>query len=155
MNSLGFYSETLNALSEYNVRYLVVGGYAVNSYGYMRSTGDMDLWIDTSKENLKNTAKALQSLAYPEKEISLGIEELSENRIINLKHNEFYKIELIPFLSSTIKFTDAFQRKATRSILGTDAHVIDFEDLCDLKIRSGRYKDLLDVHELRRLNSLK
>jgi hypothetical protein len=86
---------------------------------------------------------------------SLGIEKLSENRIINLKHNEFYKIELIPFLSSTIKFTDAFQRKTTRSILGIDANVIDFEDLCGLKMRSGRHKDLLDVHELRRLNSLK
>lgn len=155
MNSLAFYSETLETLNKCKVDYLVVGGYAVNIYGYMRSTGDMDLWIDKSQQNLENTKKALLRLSYPKDAIIQGIEELSAKRNISLKHNEFFKIELITFLSSTLKFSEAYQRRTTKSILGIQATVIDFEDLCNLKIKSGRQKDLLDVHELKRLNSRK
>jgi len=155
MNSLEFYSETLKALNKYKVRYLIVGGYAVNSYGYMRSTGDMDLWIDISKRNLENIRKALLKLFYSKEEVEQGIEELSENRNISLKYNEFFKIELISFLSSTLKFNDAYLRKTSKSILGTKAQIVHFEDLCNLKIKSGRNKDLLDVKELKRIRNAK
>ena len=153
MNSLAFYSETLEALNKYKVNYLVVGGYAVNSYGYLRSTGDMDLWIDKSQKNLENAKNALLYLSYPKEAVNQAIEELSANKNINLRQNEFFKIELITFLSSTLKFSEAYKNKTIKSILGVQATVIDFEDLCNLKIKSGRPKDLLDVHELKRLNS--
>ena len=61
MSNLEFYSETLKMLNKNKVRYLVVGGYAVNSYGYMRSTGNMDLWIDVTHNNLENIKKHYQS----------------------------------------------------------------------------------------------
>lgn len=37
------------ALNKSNVKYLVVGGYAVNFHGYHRTTGDIDLWIETNR----------------------------------------------------------------------------------------------------------
>ena len=39
------------ALKHYNVKYILVGGYAVNFHGYQRFTGDMDIWIEDTIEN--------------------------------------------------------------------------------------------------------
>jgi hypothetical protein len=38
-------------LQEFDVKYIMVGGYAVNLHGYQRFTGDMDIWIKDSVEN--------------------------------------------------------------------------------------------------------
>ncbi len=155
MSNLEFYTETLEALNKNSVKYLVVGGFAVNSYGYMRSTGDLDLWISNVRDNLKNISKALKSLKYKESDIEISINELKNNKNISLTHNRFFKIELISFLSSTLQFDKAFSRKKDKKILGTDVLVIDLNDLIDLKIKSGREKDLLDIYELQKIKSNK
>ena len=41
----------LALLNQYEVRYIVVGGYAVILNGYRRTTGDLDIWIEPSKDN--------------------------------------------------------------------------------------------------------
>lgn len=46
-------------LSEENVQYLVVGGLAVNAYGYMRLTVDIDLVIGLQRENIIRGLTAL------------------------------------------------------------------------------------------------
>jgi hypothetical protein len=43
------FSELLRLLNDHEVRYLVVGGYAVSYRGYPRTTGDLDLWIDRTE----------------------------------------------------------------------------------------------------------
>jgi hypothetical protein len=53
-----------------------VEGYAVNSYGFMRSTGDMDLWIGFDNSNLIKESKFLGALNYPSVAIQTGILEL-------------------------------------------------------------------------------
>lgn len=155
MNSLGFYNETLKALNKYKVRYLVVGGYAVNSYGFMRSTADMDLWISINKDNLDKLSKTLEILDYSSEAISTGIIELKEKRNVSLIHNDFFKIELLSFLSTTLTFDTAYERRSIKSIFSLKVGVVKFEDLCDLKIESGRNKDLLDVKELKRIRKVK
>lgn len=40
--------------NENNVRYLTIGGLAVNIYGYIRNTGDIDILIEDTLENRKN-----------------------------------------------------------------------------------------------------
>lgn len=155
MNSLEFYKETLRSFNINNVEYMVVGGYAVNSYGFMRSTGDMDLWIDNNKSNIDKLSKALISLNYSLDTIRAGLIELKENRNISLKHGDFFKIELISFLSTTLTFKNAYMRKSMKAMLGLEVSVIHFEDLCNIKIKSGRNKDLLDVKELKRIRKLK
>ena len=153
MNSLDFYRETLKLLNKHKVEYLVVGGYAVNSYGFMRSTGDMDLWIKNDEFNLDKISKALSALDYPADAIQTGLIELKKNRNISLKHGDFFKIELISFLLGTLTFKEAYERKAMKILLGLNVGVVDFDDLCFLKIKSGRNKDLLDVKELKRIRN--
>jgi hypothetical protein len=45
------FKDFLKLLNSHNVRYLLVGGYAVGYHGYPRATGDMDIWIEISELN--------------------------------------------------------------------------------------------------------
>ena len=47
------YRDALHTLLNNDVRFLVVGAYALGAYGYPRATGDFDIWVDTSMENSK------------------------------------------------------------------------------------------------------
>lgn len=44
------FQEFIEALNTTNVKYILVGGYAVNIHGYSRTTGDIDLWVDNVRE---------------------------------------------------------------------------------------------------------
>lgn len=47
------FKEFLKLLKEHDVRYLLIGGYAVSYHGYIRTTGDMDIWIAIHPDNAK------------------------------------------------------------------------------------------------------
>ena len=56
-----FDEEILNfwrALQEFNVKYIMVGGYATNLHGYQRFTGDLDIWLKDTLENRQALRKA-------------------------------------------------------------------------------------------------
>lgn len=40
------FKEFIQLLNEYEVRYLVIGGYAVAIHGHPRYTKDLDIWIE-------------------------------------------------------------------------------------------------------------
>ena len=46
------------ALQENAVKYIMVGGYAINLHGYERFTGDIDIWIDDTLSNRQQLRKA-------------------------------------------------------------------------------------------------
>ena len=45
------FKEFLKLLKEHDVHYLLIGAYAVNYHGYVRATGDMDIWIAIHPDN--------------------------------------------------------------------------------------------------------
>jgi hypothetical protein len=57
-------SEFLRLLSDHQVEYLLIGGYAVSYHGYPRSTLDMDIWIATSERNAKKVVAALDAFGF-------------------------------------------------------------------------------------------
>ena len=59
-----FYLEVIESFNIHQVAYLVIGGFAVNFYGYNRSTGDLDLWVSKDQDNLKKLENALEKLGF-------------------------------------------------------------------------------------------
>ena len=51
------FREFLTSLNKNDVRYVLVGGYSVILYGYSRTTGDMDLWVERTADNYKRIAQ--------------------------------------------------------------------------------------------------
>ncbi|HKO39097.1 MAG TPA: hypothetical protein VJU14_12090 [Solirubrobacterales bacterium] len=52
----------LEALNEFGVRFVVIGGVAVGAHGYVRGTEDLDLVPDPDPENLVRLTEALEKL---------------------------------------------------------------------------------------------
>src|SRR5437879_13919997 len=54
------YRELLQLLNEFEVEYLIVGGYAVMKYGEQRYTKDLDVWVHNSAQNSIRLVAALK-----------------------------------------------------------------------------------------------
>src|SRR5580698_3642578 len=77
------FREFIELLKKNNVRYLLVGGYAVTIYGHPRNTGDIDIWIDRENENLERIMHALSEFGFG----NIGIDKndfLKEDNVIQL-----------------------------------------------------------------------
>ena len=93
--------EFLELLEKHKVNFLLVGGYAVVLHGYIRSTGDMDLWIDRTDENYQKLKKVYQDFCapiFPEEQFSnpefnvwgIGVEQ-SKIEILTQVDGLFFK----------------------------------------------------------------
>src|SRR5450759_1803258 len=58
------FKEFLKSLNSNNVKYLLIGGYAVGIYGHIRATNDLDIWVDISSENAAKIERALREFGF-------------------------------------------------------------------------------------------
>ena len=58
------FRDLLHLFNEQKVKYLVVGGYALAFHGAPRFTGDIDLWVRTSAENVDKIINALNEFGF-------------------------------------------------------------------------------------------
>ena len=54
------------SLNQYDVKYIMIGGFAVNLHGFSRTTGDLDIWLKDEPENRKNLGKTPTQFGYAE-----------------------------------------------------------------------------------------
>ncbi len=59
------YRDILHALSDENVKFILVGAYALAAHGYPRATMDIDLWVMPSPDNAEAVLRALASFGVP------------------------------------------------------------------------------------------
>ncbi|HEY9784101.1 MAG TPA: hypothetical protein V6D17_01780 [Candidatus Obscuribacterales bacterium] len=77
------FKEFIQSLNANEVRYLVIGGYALAVHGCPRYTKDIDVWVDLSKDNAEQIIKALNEFGFA----SMGLKEsdfLEQNQVIQL-----------------------------------------------------------------------
>jgi hypothetical protein len=130
--------ELLNALE---VRYLVVGAFAVAYHGYPRYTGDIDLFIEPSIENTQKIMMAIEQFGFGD--IGLSVEDfLQDNQVIQLGVAP-NRIDLLTFLTG-VNFTEAWENRERGEIAGLNVSIISKELLKRNKAASGRSKDLAD-----------
>ena len=139
------FKEFIELLNVHNVRYLVVGGYAVAFHGYPRYTKDLDVWIDLSPENADKIIKALKDFGFG----SLGIKSedfLKSDQIIQLGYPPD-RIDILTTLKM-IKFNDCYKDRIEIEIQGTKINFIDIENLKKNKRATGRPQDVADAENL-------
>ena len=59
------FSDLLRIFNDNNVKYLVIGGYALVQYAEPRFTKDLDLWISTDPANAGAVYRALSTFGAP------------------------------------------------------------------------------------------
>lgn len=146
-----FYS-FITALNKYDVEYLLIGGFAIGAYGHIRSTGDLDIFINATKSNAIKAIKACV-------DYGIDINDLNEEMFLVEKMigigNPPLRIEILKKLD-TIDFQFAYQRAETRFLDGLQIKVVSLDDLILLKQAAvkGRDKER-DNEDLNFLNRLK
>lgn len=139
------FKDFLRLLNSHNVRYLLVGGYAVGYHGYPRATGDMDIWIEISKSNSKKVASAFRNFGMPTEAISEEL-FLEKNKVIRIGVPPV-RLEVITSASG-IKFNECYSNREVIEIDGIPTNFISLEDLKKNKHAAGRYKDMEDLEHL-------
>ncbi|MGC8554742.1 MAG: DUF6036 family nucleotidyltransferase [Candidatus Acidulodesulfobacterium sp.] len=156
-----FYDDFFSELYKNKVRYLLSGGHAVNIYGVIRSTYDIDILLDLSEENIGKFLKALKNLdMIPSLPVDINDikSETARNGWVNeknlivfniYKRNEpYHSVDV--FLKSLINFDELFERKKIIRYDDFEIYVVNKNDLITLKSIAGRDKDNEDIKELKK-----
>jgi len=146
----------ISLATENNVKMLMVGGGAVNFHGYQRHSADVDFWIDTTQENLKNLIIVFQKMGYDIEDFPIEVKEKKQN--ISVKFTPLdLNLELITNFNINKSFQEAFENSELVILEGKKIlkwNVLSLDDLITSKVKSGRLKDLLDVQQLKEINKL-
>ncbi len=140
------YKEILQILLESEVKFLIVGAYALGVHGYPRATGDIDIWVEASSRNSKKIYSALLKFGSPMDDITEKTFE--ENEIVFQIGVAPRRIDIITHIDG-INFIDAYRRKKLVEIDDLRIPFISKADLIKNKESTGREKDLLDARYLR------
>jgi hypothetical protein len=143
------------ALNGGGVAYVIVGGIAVAAHGVVRATRDLDLVPEPSADNLQRLADTLGAL---------GAEHPIDGRLtgaalaqpisfkLRTRHGEVQILNRMPAVPSYAQLRAAAIPVDVGD--GTVATVCSLADLRDMKLASGRPRDLVDVAELDELHGL-
>lgn len=139
-------------LAANNVDYLTVGGFAVNIYGYGRSTGDIDIFINDTIINRENLGEALKQLGIGDFENINTIQFVPDWTDITLNFN--FRLDIMTSVKGleNTSFTALLEMANIIDIDGIPVYFLDYNSLIIAKKASNRPKDLLDIEELEKLN---
>lgn len=157
-----YYFEILEGLYKSKVRYLIVGGLAVNLYGVPRVTQDIDIVIAMDRENVLKITSLLKELGYvPRLPVSPDdlanpdkVKDWIENK--NLKAFSFYHkkenykvIDIV--LVHPLDFGKSFKNRTVKRAKDIDIYLASIDDVVKMKEFSGRSQDFSDIEILKKV----
>ena len=141
------FRDFLSELNKEEVRYLLVGGFAVILHGYSRTTGDMDIWVERTPENYLRIKQAFLQFGMP-------VFDMTENNFLSHPNWDVFTFGIPPVaidLMVSVKGLE-FETCFTNSILFEDGDLkirtVNRSDLVKAKKMAGRSKDLNDLENL-------
>jgi hypothetical protein len=137
--------------NEKNVRYLTIGGLAVNIYGYTRNTGDIDILIEDTLENKKNLRLAFASIGigdFPQIETMQFVAGFTDFTIsYDLRLDVMTSVKGL----ENENFENLFQNATIVILQEVPVYFLDYDNLIKTKKACNRLKDQLDIEELEKL----
>ncbi|MBU4312978.1 MAG: hypothetical protein KJ706_09700 [Candidatus Omnitrophica bacterium] len=161
-----FYENVFRELNKRKIRYVVVGGGAVVLHGVVRSTADLDLFVDFNEKNLLKFTEALTRLGYRPKVPVKASEFAKKSNREKWKKEKgmvvfsFYHLkrqyELIDvFIYEPLKFGSVYKNKKLIKAGRINVPIISIKDLKNLKKIAGRPQDLADIEALKDVERLR
>jgi predicted nucleotidyltransferase len=139
----------IDALDEHEVDYILIGGFAINLYGWQRGTQDIDLFVNPSESNIGKLQNALKAL-YDDNAINeITLPELNKYAVIRYGTPDDFYIDIITHIGERFSYNDLESRKIV-----IDGHIIIIateETLIKLKSNTYREIDAADVLFLKKI----
>lgn len=118
------FSELLKSLNKHEVKYLVVGGYAVAYHGHPRATGDIDIWILRTPENAHRVVETLREFGFDVPELNAEL-FLEEKGIVRMGHPPL-RVEILTSASG-IEFESCYRQRVNDDLGGATASIIGLD----------------------------
>ena len=160
------YREILSELEKKGVRYLVIGGIAVNLYGHPRVTKDLDIMVSFEAKNMERFLEVIKLFKLKPR-VPVEIEELAEKskrdfwkQEKNMKVFSFYNpendLEIIDvMIQDYIDFDEAYKKKENVTDGKLSVTMVSIDDLIKLKEIANRPNDKNDIEVLKKLKELR
>jgi predicted nucleotidyltransferase len=141
------YEEFLSLLNKHNVKYCIIGAFAVAFYAKPRYTKDIDILVESSKENAQRILKVLEEFGFGE--LAISIEDLTlDGNILQLGY-EPLRIDLLNRLEG-FEFQEIWENRETGEYGSEKVYFIGLDDLIKNKKMSDRPSDTIDIELLER-----
>jgi hypothetical protein len=150
----------VQALNAADVRYLVVGGLAVNAHGFERLTRDIDLVIGLERENIVRGLRALLNIGYS-LAIPVSPEEFADPKrreewrreknmvVLKLWSDVHRRTPIDVFIYEPFDFDRELKEASWHNVaVNLKAPILRRQALIEMKREAGRPQDLIDVAEM-------
>jgi hypothetical protein len=158
-----FYLDLLGALERHRVRYLLVGGLAMNLHGVPRMTMDVDIMLALDGENLGRFVQLAREMGLAPT-LPLALEEMEdagkraawveERHMVafSLRGAEKSAPTVDVLIGVDLPFDEAYGRRLVREVAGIPVSLAGVDDMIILKSKAGRAQDWADIEHLKRLS---
>jgi predicted nucleotidyltransferase len=161
-----FYEHVFRNLNKKGIKYVVIGGIALNLHGVPRATADLDIAVAIEEKNLLKIVEVFKMMGYRPR-IPVEIEEFA--RIENLERwREEKNMKVFTFqnpkksyeevdilIKSPIDFNDISSTKEVITAGGIQIPIASIDTLIKLKAMSGREQDISDIAALSKIKKLR
>ena len=138
------FQRVIESLNRNKVRYLIIGGYAVVYHGHVRSTNDIDIWVDIREGNIKRLMTALDEFGFSVLKPKQA--DFAPNQIIQLGYPP-NRIDIITSPAG-VSFDECYASREQVDLDMATVNFINLDNLLKSKRAAGRTRDLADIDEL-------
>lgn len=139
------FTDLLKIFNDFQVKYLIIGGYAVIKYTEPRYTKDLDIWVSTERSNARAVFQALREFGAP-------LTDMTED---DFAHEGYFyqmgrppvRVDILMSVSG-LNFDEAWNNRVDTEIEGICVPFISKQDLIQSKLAAGRPQDLIDAETL-------
>lgn len=139
------FKEFIQLLNKNQVEYLVIGGYAVGFHGHPRYTGDIDIWLNPTRENIEKIPQVLNEFGFSSIDYHISDFKKKDN-IIRIGFPPF-RIDLMVAIDG-VSFETCYPNRKEIKLDDVRVNFIGLDDLIKNKKACNRKKDQLDLENL-------
>jgi len=141
------FRELLQLLNDFDVRYLIVGGYAIMKYTEPRYTKDLDVWVENSAENSSRVFAALKNFGAPLESDNITPETFTRSEITYQIGVAPIRIDVLTQITG-VEFSAAWKKRVSGTIFGIPVSFISLDHLMANKQATGRSNDLEQLKQI-------
>lgn len=139
------YINLIRLLNEEGVEYVILGGHAVIAHGYLRTTGDVDIFVGPSHQNARKLLKVMERYGYTHGEFDLDDFTKVPSYLSFGRHDGW--IDIMTFTLG-VSFDDCYKNRMVLEVQGVPINFIGLQQLLENKRATGRPQDLRDLENL-------
>lgn len=126
-----------------DLRYLVIGGFAMYLNGLARNTEDVDIWIEPTAVNGQRFIRTLLGMGYTDNELEqVKALDFTQPQVFGLNNY----LDILTVVHRKFNFDECFQRsRSVENRYGNTIHFLHLNDLREQKTVARRPQDLRDI----------